>query len=51
MAGDKLQWNGIGTLSKGMAGEIRFEASLKGMSIGEPVAAQQSDPGKCRTHG
>ena len=41
MAGDRLLWNGIGTLTKGMAGEIRFEASLKGMSIGEPVAAHK----------
>lgn len=38
-AGDKLQWNGIGTLSKGMAGEIRFEASLKDMKAGVPVPA------------
>ena len=39
LAGDKLQWNGIGTLSKGMAGEIRFEASLKNMKAGTPVPA------------
>ncbi len=39
LAGDKLQWNGIGSLSKGMAGEIRFEASLKDMKAGAPVPA------------
>jgi len=39
LTGDKLQWNGIGTLSKGMAGEIRFEASLKDMKTGTPVPA------------
>jgi len=39
IAGDKLQWNGIGILSKGMAGEIRFEASLKDMKAGTPVPA------------
>lgn len=39
IAGDKLQWNGVGTLSKGMAGEIRFEASLKDMKAGTPVSA------------
>ena len=39
LTGDKLQWNGIGTLSKGMAGEIRFEASLKDMEAGTPVPA------------
>jgi len=41
MSGDKLQWDGIGTLSKGLAGEIRFDASLKGMSIGEPISANK----------
>ena len=39
LAGDKLHWNGIGTLSKGMAGEIRFEASLKDLKAGSPVPA------------
>lgn len=39
LAGDKLYWNGIGTLSKGMAGEIRFEASLKDLKTGLPVPA------------
>ena len=39
LAGDKLQWNGIGSLSKGMAGEIRFEASLKDMKAGVSVPA------------
>ncbi len=37
--GDKLEWNGIGTLSKGMAGEIRFETSLKDVKAGTPVPA------------
>lgn len=39
LTGDKLQWNGVGTLSKGMAGEIRFEATLKDMKAGTPVPA------------
>lgn len=39
LTGDKLQWNGVGMLSKGMAGEIRFEASLKDMKAGTPVPA------------
>ena len=39
LTGDKLEWNGIGTFSKGMAGEIRFEASLKDMKAGTPVPA------------
>jgi hypothetical protein len=41
MAGDKLQWDGVGILSKGMAGEIRFDASLRGMTIGEPIPANK----------
>lgn len=39
LAGDKLHWNGVGTLSKGMAGEIRFEAALKDLKTGIPVPA------------
>jgi len=38
-SGKKLEWNGIGTLSKGLAGEIRFEAELKDNPAGEPVPA------------
>ena len=41
MAGDKLHWDGVGVLSKGLAGEIRFDASLKGMTIGEPITANK----------
>lgn len=41
MAGEKLQWEGIGTLSKGLAGEIRFEAALKGMTMSVPVPANK----------
>jgi hypothetical protein len=39
LTGDKLEWDGLGTLSKGLAGEIRFEASLKDMKAGTPVPA------------
>lgn len=39
MAGDKLYWEGVGTLSKGMAGEVRFDTSLKDMKLGTPVPA------------
>jgi len=41
MAGEKLEWDGVGTLSKGMAGEIRFEAALKGLTFGPPVPANK----------
>lgn len=40
-SGKKLEWNGIGTLSKGLAGEIRFEAELKDSPAGEPVPASK----------
>ena len=39
MAGDKLQWDGVGIFSRGMAGEIRFEALLKDMKAGVPIPA------------
>ena len=41
MAGEKLEWDGVGTLSKGLAGEIRFEAALKGLAVGTPVPANK----------
>lgn len=39
LAGRKLQWNGVGILSKGLAGEIRFEPTMKDSPAGEPVPA------------
>lgn len=39
MAGKKMQWSGVGTLTKGLAGEIRFEPLLKDRLVGEPVPA------------
>ena len=38
-SGKKMQWEGLGTLSKGLAGEIRFEPSAKEQLAGEPVPA------------
>lgn len=38
-SGKKLEWSGVGTLSKGLAGEIRFEATLKDSPAGDPVPA------------
>lgn len=37
--GDRFDWNGVGILSKGLAGEIRFEPEWKKQAAGEPVAA------------
>ena len=39
MSDGKFQWDGVGTLSKGMAGEIRFDALLRDLKIGTPVPA------------
>jgi len=39
LAGKKLQWNGVGIFSKGLAGEIRFEATMKDSPAGEPIPA------------
>lgn len=40
-AGDKVQWDGVGTLSSGLAGEIRFESALKNTAIEAPVKAEK----------
>ncbi|RYG47702.1 MAG: hypothetical protein EOO01_14485 [Chitinophagaceae bacterium] len=39
LSGKKMQWKGVGILSKGLAGEIRFEATMKDTAAGEPVPA------------
>ena len=39
MSEGKFHWEGVGILSKGMAGEIRFDPSLKDMKTGTPVPA------------
>ena len=39
LAGKRLQWEGLGVLSKGLAGEIRFEATLRDSPAGEPIPA------------
>ncbi len=39
VAGDKFYWDGVGVFSKGMAGEIRFEATLKDMKAGTAIPA------------
>lgn len=38
-SGYKLEWSGIGTLSKGLAGDIRFETSVRDHSPATPVPA------------
>lgn len=39
LSGKKLQWTGVGVLSKGLAGEIKFEPSLKDSPAGPAVPA------------
>jgi hypothetical protein len=38
-AGDKISWDNVGTLSKGMSGEIRFESALNEYYFDRPVSA------------
>jgi hypothetical protein len=38
-AGEDLNWAGVGRLSKGLAGEIKFETEVKDMPVGAPVPA------------
>jgi hypothetical protein len=38
-SGSKLEWSGIGTISKGLAGDIKLEKSLEGHSPALPVPA------------
>jgi hypothetical protein len=40
-AGDKIKWEGVGTLSSGLAGEIRFESALKEATTEMPVKAEK----------
>lgn len=39
--GDKIHWNGVGVLSSGLAGEIRFEPELKETVLEAPVKAEK----------
>ncbi len=40
-AGDKINWSGVGTLSSGLAGEIRFDPALKDAILEPPVKAEK----------
>lgn len=39
LAGNKLNWANVGTLSKGLTGEIRFESAIKSFTTDLPVPA------------
>jgi hypothetical protein len=39
LTGEKVEWSGVGTFSKGMAGEIRFDTAVKDLAAGQPVPA------------
>ncbi len=39
LAGNKLNWANVGILSKGLAGEIRFESAIKSFTTDLPVPA------------
>jgi hypothetical protein len=40
-SGDKIKWEGVGILSSGLAGEIRFESALKEATTEAPVKAEK----------
>ncbi len=39
--GDKIHWNGVGVLSAGLAGEIKFEPELDNTQVEAPVKAEK----------
>jgi len=39
LAGNKINWDGVGTLSKSISGDIRFDSSLKDYRFDPPVSA------------
>ena len=39
MSGEKIEWPGVGRFSKGLAGEISFQSSIKFQPAGEAVPA------------
>lgn len=39
--GTKINWNGVGSLHKGLAGEVKFIAALKEITFEKPVAAEK----------
>jgi hypothetical protein len=39
MSGDKITWDKVGVLSKGMTGDVRFEPALKEYRFDAPVSA------------
>jgi hypothetical protein len=39
MAGNKITWEGVGTFSKSISGELRFDSSVKDHRFDPPVSA------------
>lgn len=39
--GNTIHWKGVGTLSKGLGGEIKFASDTKGLVIEKPVPAEK----------
>jgi hypothetical protein len=39
--GEIIDWNGVGTLSKGLAGEIKFKSTVNNLGYEEPVTAEK----------
>ena len=39
--GEIIDWNGVGTLSRGIAGEIKFKSAVNNLGYEEPVTAEK----------
>ena len=39
--GETIDWNGVGTLSRGLAGEIKFKSAVNNLGYEEPVTAEK----------
>ncbi len=40
-SGEIIDWNGVGTLSRGLAGEIKFKSAVNNLGYEEPVTAEK----------
>ncbi len=41
LSGQKMSWQGIGSFSKGLAGEIHFQTAMKDIAIGKAIVADK----------
>ncbi len=41
LAGQKMNWQGIGSFSRGLAGQIHFQTAMKDIAIGKAIVAEK----------